>query len=229
MSLIALAIDTSTEACSVGLQNESEVTCRYTEEPRKHSEMVLPAIDELLSASGIQKQQLDYICFSRGPGSFTGLRIAASIVQGLSFALDKPVIAVSSLQVLAQRCHREYGVSAVHAAIDARMGEVYWGSYCLDGQGIMQLAGREMVIDPARVADTIGEEGALQAKVGAGTGWQYHNEINVAVEKSYAELFPHARDLLECARYWRAQGECLKPEEAIPVYLRDNVAQKSAK
>ena len=122
-----LAIDTTTEACSVALSCDGNSQSRYTEEPRKHANLVLPMVDELLAEAGITLSQLNGIAFCQGPGAFTGLRIGAGVVQGLAFSVDVPVLGVSTLAAMAQRAHREYSSSHVYAAIDARMGRFTGG------------------------------------------------------------------------------------------------------
>src|SRR5690606_41346453 len=126
-----LALDTATEACSVALLHEGRVLSRYEVAPRLHAQRLLPMVQEVLDEAGIAIAALDAIAFGRGPGAFTGVRIAIGVVQGLAFALDRPVLPVSNLAVLAQRAHRESGASQVAAAIDARMDEIYWGCFAL--------------------------------------------------------------------------------------------------
>ena len=124
-----LALDTATEACSVALLHDGRVLSHYEVAPRMHAQRLLPMIQQLLGEAGIAASALDAIAFGRGPGAFTGVRIAIGVVQGLAFALDRPVLPVSNLAVLAQRALREQGATQVAAAIDARMDEVYWGCY----------------------------------------------------------------------------------------------------
>ncbi|HVK98464.1 MAG TPA: tRNA (adenosine(37)-N6)-threonylcarbamoyltransferase complex dimerization subunit type 1 TsaB [Dongiaceae bacterium] len=225
-----LALDTSSEACSVALQMGDQVLHRFTDQPRKHAELILPLVDEVLAEAGLKLTQLDALCFGRGPGSFTGLRIAAGTVQGLAFGADLPVIPVSSLAGLAQRAVREFGWSRIHAAFDARMGEVYWGSYQLNASGELELSGRECVCVPARLADAAGIE-PDPGWCGAGSGWTFRAELEDAtgpLQQCEPALLPHARDLLPLAsRLWQ-QGQCISAEQVVPVYLRNDVAVKSA-
>ncbi len=215
-----LALDTATEACSVALLHEGRVLSHYEVIPRLHAQRVLPMVRELLGEAGIALSALDAIAFGRGPGAFTGVRIAVGVVQGLAFALQRPVLPVSSLAVLAQRAHRERGVKQVAAAIDARMDEVYWGCYCLDG-GEMRLAGSEAVLPPEQVALPRHAQGDW---FGAGTGWGYAARLPVQPAGMDAALLPHAEDLLALAGFAWVRGEALAAEQAQPVYLRDNVA-----
>lgn len=214
-----LALDTATEACSAALLHDGKVYARHEVIPRQHAKRLLPMIDELLSESGLRLQQIDALVFGRGPGAFTGVRIATGMVQGLAFATDKPVIDVSNLAALAQRAWREHGAQNVCAAIDARMDEVYWGCYRLQ-EGVMQLVGSESVTAP----EAISVPNGFDHPVGSGTGWQYADRLAVKVEQAWPELLPDARDLLSLALPRWQSGDVLDAADAQPVYLRDQVA-----
>ena len=127
-----LAIETATEACSAALYNDGEIICRYELAPRKHTQLILPMMDAILEEAGVTRSSLDAIAFGRGPGAFTGLRIAVGIAQGLALAVDKPVIPISTLGAMAQQVLEttsnviNSAEAAFIPAIDARMGEVYW-------------------------------------------------------------------------------------------------------
>ena len=146
-----LALDTATEACSVALLHDGKVTSHYEVIPRLHAQRLLPMVQDILGEAGIALSAVDAIAFGRGPGAFTGVRIAIGVVQGLAFALQKPVLPISDLAVLAQRAHREHGAAQVAAAIDARMDEVYWGCY-REEAGEMLLQGAEAVLAPEAAA-----------------------------------------------------------------------------
>ncbi|AYN14712.1 tRNA (adenosine(37)-N6)-threonylcarbamoyltransferase complex dimerization subunit type 1 TsaB [Pseudomonas monteilii] len=215
-----LALDTATEACSVALLHDGKVTSHYEVIPRQHAQKLLPMIKQLLAESGVALNQLDAIAFGRGPGAFTGVRIAIGVVQGLAFALERPVLPVSNLAALAQGALREQGVQQVAAAIDARMDEVYWGCYQATA-GEMRLVGREAVLPPEQVALPADSEGEW---FGAGTGWGYAERLAVQVAASNASALPNALDVLSLASFAWARGEAIGAEQAQPVYLRDNVA-----
>ncbi|MFK8331654.1 tRNA (adenosine(37)-N6)-threonylcarbamoyltransferase complex dimerization subunit type 1 TsaB [Pseudomonas sp. BJa5] len=220
-----LALDTATEACSVALLHDGKVSSHYEVIPRLHAQKLLPMIQQLLADAGTTLSALDAIAFGRGPGAFTGVRIAIGVVQGLAFALERPVLPVSNLAVLAQRALRERGVSQVAAAIDARMDEVYWGCYQAVA-GEMRLVGSEAVLAPERAqlpADASGEW------FGAGTGWNYAERIGVTPSGHDATLLPHAQDLLTLATFAWQRGEAIAADLAQPVYLRDNVATPKAR
>ncbi len=220
-----LALDTATEACSVALLHDGKVLSHYEVIPRLHAQRLLPMIKDLLAEGGISLSAVDAIAFGRGPGAFTGVRIAIGVVQGLAFALDRPVLPVSNLAVLAQRALREHGAQQVASAIDARMDEVYWGCYRAE-QGEMRLAGVEAVLPPEQASlprDASGEW------FGAGTGWgTFAARIPVAVVGQEPAMLPHALDLLTLAQGAWARGEALPADQGQPVYLRDNVATPKA-
>lgn len=230
MSISLLAIDTSSDACSVALQQGSDTLFRFTDQARKHAEQVLPMVEELLAEAGMALGQLDAIAFGRGPGSFTGLRIAAGTVQGLAFGADLPVVPVSSLMGLAQRAWRENGWQNVHAAFDARMGEVYWGSWQRQPNGDWQLRGQECVSAPTQLLQSAGIE-FEDGWCGAGSGWLYRDVLEPIVgslQHCDAQLLPHALDLLPLAQHAFAQGTIIRAEQVVPVYLRNDVAAKPA-
>lgn len=224
MTVTLLALDTATEACSAALLYEGQVYHHAEVVPREHAQRLLPMIENLLQQAGIQLQQVDALVFGRGPGAFTGVRIATGMVQGLAFATGKPVIGISNLAALAQRALREHAATQVCAAIDARMDEVYWGCYqAVDG--VMSLVGAEMVSAPGQVV----LPSELAEPVGAGTGWQYAERLAVRVSRSWPQMLPDAVDLLSLALpEWQA-GRVLDAADAQPVYLRDQVATPKAR
>lgn len=220
-----LALDTATEACSVALLHDGKVLSHYEVIPRLHAQRLLPMIQSLLGEAGVDLAAVDAIAFGRGPGAFTGIRIAIGVVQGLAFALDRPVLPVSNLAVLAQRALREHGVQQVAAAIDARMDEVYWGCYRAE-QGEMRLQGVEAVLPPEQASLPRGAGGDWFA---AGTGWgAYGARIAVQPIGQDGGMLPHAEDLLQLAGFAWARGEGLPADQAQPVYLRDKVATPKA-
>lgn len=220
-----LALDTATEACSVALLHEGKVLSHYEVIPRLHAQKLLPMIQTLLAEAGIALSAVDAIAFGRGPGAFTGVRIAIGVVQGLAFALERPVLPVSNLALLAQRALREHGAEQVAAAIDARMDEVYWGCY-QQSAGEMRLLGNEAVLAPEQVSLPAGVGGDW---FGAGTGWGYAERLPVAVSGQDAGLLPHALDLLTLAQFAWVRGEGIAADQAQPVYLRDKVATPKAR
>lgn len=221
-----LAIDTATEACSVSLLIDGNCQEIFEIIPRQHTERVLPMVDEILKTAGLSLSQITAIAFNNGPGSFTGVRVATSVAQGLAFSCDLPVIPVSSLAGLAQLAHREENKQQVLSTIDARMNEVYWGCYQLEA-GIMRLTGTEKV---SPVTDII-QEGAWHC---LGSGWDtfetelaQSNQVNIT--SSTLNCFPHAQDIAILAADLYQQGKVVSAENAIPSYIRDEVTWKKIK
>lgn len=221
-----LAIDTATEACSVALNLNGDIVERYTIEPRSHASQVLPMVDALLAEAGIVLTQLDAIAFDRGPGSFTGIRIGTSVVQGLAFGAELPVIPVSSLQVLAQGNVDKINSTNLVAMLDARMNEIYWATFKKVADGVV-MQGEEQLSTPDKLLLDAGRWAAI------GTGWGAYQEIfqqetSIEWRETLPEALPRAADLVTLAAlHWQAQGG-VEPIQAQPVYLRNNVAKKKA-
>ena len=221
-----LALDTSTEACSAALYVDGRVSVRFQMAPREHSKLILEMLDSLLAEAQLQPAALDALAYGRGPGSFTGVRIAAATVQGIALGLDLPVVPVSSLAALAQGMHREHGSERVLTAIDARMSEVYWASYCLGADGLMELNGDERVLAPQEVPIPAGE-----GWHGTGSGWESYGDLlaqrfHEHLVSVYPERYPSAEDIAVLGAAGLRRGRGLRAERALPVYLRDRVAAK---
>ncbi|MCL4156552.1 UNVERIFIED_CONTAM: hypothetical protein GTU68_007424 [Idotea baltica] len=218
-----LAIDTATESCSVALWYKEQVFVSYEVIPRLHAQRLLPMIQEVLAQADISLNTVDILAFGRGPGAFTGVRIATAAVQGLAFSLNCPVIAVSDLSIIAQRAYREYGVDRVVVAIDARMDEVYWGCYQLQ-ENEMCLIGNEQISVPEKVC--LPEGASIGQWFAAGTGWNSYSDRmqQFSTLKKSELLLPHAQDLIALALCKYKRNEIIKAEEAQPVYLRNKVA-----
>lgn len=221
-----LAIDTSTEACSAALSIAGEVHERYEIAPRGHTQLILPMVETLLSDAGLTLSKLDALAFGCGPGSFTGVRIAASVAQGLAFGANLPVVPVSSLAALAQGSYADKGAQRVLAAIDARMNEVYWGAYQCDDDGLMRLQGIEWLAAPEDVPLPEAE-----AWFGAGSGWESYADIlqgrlSGIADGYEATRYPRARDVARLGCDGFKRGLAITAEHALPVYLRNEVAWK---
>ena len=220
-----LAIDTATEACSAALVDGRTLTERFEVAPREHARLLLPMVEVLLEEAGLVLADLDAIAFGRGPGSFTGVRIATGMAQGLAFSASLPVVPVSTLAALAQPA-ADAGHPRVLAAIDARMGEVYWGAFVAGNDGLVVADGPETVCPPEAVPLPPGTDW-----FGIGTGWGtyenvLHKRTGSAVVASDGEGFPRASAVARLAAVAVARGEVLPAEQALPVYLRDQVADK---
>ena len=180
-------------------------------------------IDALLAEAGLGVGELDVLAFGRGPGAFTGVRIATAVVQGIAFARDLPVASVSSLQALAQGVYRELAHLKVLAALDARMNEVYWGAYRIQQQPLMEPTAPETVSAPSAVP-LPGDDNWF----GAGMGWASYGEalktrLNGKLCGVDAARYPHARDVAELGEALAERGALISAEQALPVYLRDKV------
>ncbi len=222
-----LALDTSTEACSAALWIDGDVSERYGITPNDHGRHILGMMETLLNEAGVPLTAMDALAFGRGPGSFTGLRIAAGVVQGLALGADLPVVPVSSLAALAQGAYREHRSTAVLAAIDARMNEVYWGCYRVSGEALVELENEECVAPPAQVP--LPESGQWR---GTGSGWAaaYGEQLARRLEERLigydADRYPRAADMAVLAVAAYARGRAVPVQQVTPVYLRDNVVHK---
>ena len=222
-----LAIDTATEACSAALWNDGAQSAHFEICPREHTQRILPLVQEVLTESGTTLNELDALAFGRGPGSFTGVRIGIGIAQGLALGAELPMIGVSTLATMAQGAWRKTGATRVLAAIDARMGEVYWAEYQRDEDGVWHGEETEAVLKPAAVADRLAQLSGEWATVG--TGWQAWpdlvKESGLTLRSGEVEL-PAAEDMLPLAIQLLAAGKIVAVEHAEPVYLRNEVAWK---
>lgn len=221
-----LAIDTSEDGCSAALIDGDAVIERFEIAPRRHSELILAMMDALLRDAGVGLHDLDALAFARGPGSFTGLRIAAAITQGAAFGAGVPVVPVSSLRALAQGCRRRTGADAVLAALDARMQEIYWGAYRAGPDGLMAALGDDAVAVAAAVSLPAGDW------CGTGSAWQVYREALDAgcggARIVEGEARVQAQDVARLAAADFAAGLAVPAEQALPVYLRDTVAWAKA-
>ncbi len=216
-----LALDTATEACSAAVWVDGEVIERYQWAPRRHAELILPMIETVLAEAGLSPTQLDALAFGRGPGAFTGVRIAAGVAQGIAFAAELPVVRISTLAAMAQGMIREQSATQVAVAIDARRREVYWASYQASEQGGVILLGEEQVCAPTLVP--LLESGTW---IGAGSGWTAYGEMlsqRLGIENYWEERYPQAGDIALLGALAYQRGDAVTVEQALPVYLRDKV------
>lgn len=206
------AIETSTEWCSVALWRDGELAGIEERAGHRHGELALPMLGRLLAAARLGVADLDAVAFGAGPGSFTGLRIACGIAQGLAFARSLPVLGVSSLEVLAEEC----GAPRVVACLDARMGEVYYSA--LEKRGA-----RWAEVIPAQcVAPAAAPKPPGDGWVGCGNGFAAYREMGI--HPVYPEIHPGAVALARLAAPRLAAGEGVDAARAAPQYLRDKVA-----
>lgn len=222
-----LAIDTATEACSVALSDNGSTHAHFELCPREHTQRILPMVQDMLTAGGLSLEQLDVLAFGRGPGSFTGVRIGIGIAQGLALGANLPLTGVSTLATMAQGAWRKTGATRVLAAIDARMGEVYWAEYQRDEQGIWHGEETEAVLKPDVVSERLRQLEGSWATVG--TGWpawpEMANDSGLTLTDGEV-LLPAAEDMLPLAQQQFSAGRNVAVEHAEPVYLRNEVAWK---
>ncbi len=220
-----LAIETATEACSAAVLVGDEVMERYQLAPRQHNELILPMCETLMAEAGINLTQLDVIAFGCGPGAFTGVRIAAGITQGIALAHDLPVASVSTLANLAYQAPVAEQ-QTVMPSIDARMQEVYWALYKKHTEAMPELLMPERV---QAAADIVPMTHAID--YGLGTGWDTYQEplqklAELENHKLDGEALPRAQYTAVLGQYKYQAEDLLAPENALPVYLRDQVAHK---
>ncbi len=214
-----LALETATEACSVAVLVDGEIIERFEIAPRRHTELALPWADALLAEAGIAKSQLDAIAVGRGPGAFTGVRLAIALAQGIALALDRPLLPVSTLAALAMQAQG----ARVIAAVDARMGEIYVASFDREGAGVVATSA-EVVVAPAGY---LLPDGTGWAGVGTGFGAAESTlalRLHAQLASVDALALPHAADVARLGAQAFARGEAIAPERIEPAYLRNNVA-----
>jgi tRNA threonylcarbamoyladenosine biosynthesis protein TsaB len=219
-----LAVETSTDACSAALFIDGDIQEKFAISPKEHTKLILPMIDQLMADAGLRPQQLDAVALSRGPGSFTGVRIAGGVVQGIAFGADVPVVPVSTLAAIAQDFFNHHpDVYVAFTAMDARMAEIFWGVYTRNALGLAELTGAEAVTPANAVLypETPG--------YGVGSGWAVYAEIlsqrlGTLLQGTVADIWPHAACIAQLGAYGYANGQAVAVEDAMPVYLRDKVA-----
>lgn len=215
-----LAIDTSTEACSVALWIDGDIAERFEIAPRRHTELVLPWADELLAAAGIAKAQLDAIAVARGPGAFTGVRLAVALAQGMALALDLPVVPVSTLATLAMQAAPG---AEVLSAIDARMGEIYFGVFRREHADVRALAAEWIATAEDPQLSIVGDWQGLGTGFAAADG-RLRATLGQTLKSCDPTALPHAADVARLAALAFARGEAIAPDRVEPAYLRDKVA-----
>jgi tRNA threonylcarbamoyladenosine biosynthesis protein TsaB len=233
-----LAIDTATEACSAALTIDGVVTSREALVGRGHAERILPMVDELLAAAGLSLGALDAIAFGRGPGAFTGVRIAVSVAQGLAFGAGLAAVPISDLAALGARAlgraQQEWGVAAegreALVCLDARMGEVYYGRVRPCARLGVELL-EEGLAPPAAAFAAPLEAGV--GRVGAGHGFSAYpalgERLGAQLRAVWPELLPRAVEIAALGALALAAGLAVPAEAAAPVYLRDQVASQSGR
>jgi tRNA threonylcarbamoyladenosine biosynthesis protein TsaB len=223
-----LALDTSSLACSVAVGLDGTVFERYEEQPREHTRLLMPMIRSVLQDAGVQLTELDAIVLGNGPGSFIGMRIAASVAQGLAYGTALRIAPVSSLAAIAVRVFAESDATQVAVAQDARMNEVYLGIYERGAHGLPtpRIAERLQVMDVIPELDP----SAAAGRVAAGYGWQRYPQLldanRAGIVRESDVLHPRAADLLPLGAELLQAGKTVLPQDVVPAYLRQKVAEK---
>lgn len=223
-----LGIDTSTRSTVLGLQLGSEVVDRTSSEVDTHSREILPSIDSLVKEAGISLEDLDAIVFGQGPGSFTGLRIAIGVVQGLGYGLGIPVVPVSSMACIAQSVMPAINPPLVFVGITARLEEIYFGAYRFE-DGIAVSVIPEGVVDVSELpqlpaGDWVGFGNAMP-----GLSTKIEEATGVSFKSISSEAIPNIRNLLSIGSFRFGRGESVNAIQATPVYLREQVASRPGK
>lgn len=221
--MILLAFDTATECCSVALSVDGAIRQRSELAPRRHAELLLPFIESLLAEAGLARSAIDAIAAGRGPGGFTGMRLAVAAAQGLAYGLDRPLLAISSLAALAMQAGAGSD-DQVLAAMDARMGELYLGGFRIDADGLADPITAEWMAAPAAV------ELAAGRWIGVGSGFAAADGALGAgladrLLRASADRYPQADAIARLGYRALARGEACTPHTIEPAYLRDKVAQ----
>ena len=224
-----LAFDTSSNACSVALQVDDQVFERHVIQVNQHTRILIPMIRNLLSDADIDLQSIDVLVLGNGPGSFIGMRIAASVAQGLAFGSKQKIVPVFSMAAVAAEVIDLYSSTEVIVAQDARMNEVYLGIYRVNGEGL-PVADSAEILQPIEPITKLDENGSSE-RVAAGQGWQRYpallNLNQTAISKVVDVYYPKARYLLGLgAKGWQC-GDAIEPENLVPAYIRTKVAEKS--
>lgn len=223
MSII-LAIETATTACSAAIWLNGDIKWRFEIAPQRHSEIILTLINELLTEVNIQLKEIDAVAFGCGPGSFTGVRIATSIAQGIAYGIDRPVIPVSTLQALAQSAYQKIKSRHIIAGWDARMDSIYWGGYQANEYGIMQTIIGDQLSKPASIAF------AGDDWIAVGNFWEvYADFLKISFKAAHSNIYPDAVSVTLIANQKFVQGDVFQPEKAEPTYILETVAHKSGK
>lgn len=221
-----LALDASSDACSVALLINGQISESFSDTPRQHTRRLLPMIDALLQSHALSLGQLDAIAYGSGPGSFTGLRICLGIAQGLAFGAELPLVPVSTLEAMALACIDQHGPSAdarIMPALDARMGEIYWSEFRAQAGMPVRLS-EDAVTAPDKVVSEPGVIDFSGERFGVGEGWHYPALAAIAVSRHDPAIVPRASCMARLAQPLLDAGQTVTAETATPVYLRDSVA-----
>ena len=224
---IILAIDTSTQACSCALNRDGVIIEHFEIIPRQHADRLLSMIDDLMNDQELTYSDLSAVAFGQGPGSFTGLRIAAGVTQGIAFGANIPVVPVSTLASMALQV-RKTDYDVVFSTLDARINEVYWGIYTVEGKSV-SLVSNEGLCKPEDLPSSV--PGNSESMIGVGSGLEFLNRMpefyREILSDKIPSIYPRAGAMAQLATEYFLKGLVRHSEEVSPVYLRDNVAKAS--
>jgi len=222
-----LAVETATEACSAALYYDGAIIERHQIAPQQHTRLILPMIESILAEAGVPQKDLDALAFGCGPGSFTGVRIATGIIQGIGFGLDLPIVSVSTLAALAQDFFDQHDADTAFVAMDARMSEIFWGVYQRNPDNHAELFGKE-VVTPAHLIEFPALNGS-----GVGSGWGVYADVlggclTGQIGTCHPDYLPRAAAVAKLGVYGFNHGLAVTVDDALPSYLRNNVAKKES-
>lgn len=232
-----LAVDASTEVCSVAVSQSQGSISRYCDTPKSHSKVLLPLIDEVLRESSLNVNQLDALAVTCGPGSFTGIRIGMGIIQGLSYAASIPIVPVNTLETMAAQFFTNEAIvepekSLVITALDARMGEIYWAVYACSNEQINEVVAAQ-VSSPVQLIEWLNQQENDQFLYGVGHGWsvaELQTGISVPMRSVDASFKPHAEGVIIVAQKLFEQGlDSFQVGALEPVYLRNEITWQKRK
>jgi len=223
-----LALDTSSDACSVALQSGDEISEQHVVQPKQHTKILIPMIQRLLHDAGVELQELDAIVLGNGPGSFIGMRIAASVAQGLAHGSGLKIVPISSMAAVAAEVIDKHQASDVIVAQDARMNEVYLGTYRSDGEGLPAAVSDELIQPVEQIAGLT--DIPPSELFAAGRGWQKYPSLlqlnRATIAKVVDVHYPKAKYLLALGARACQAGKVIEPENLAPAYIRTKVAEK---
>jgi tRNA threonylcarbamoyladenosine biosynthesis protein TsaB len=218
-----LAIETASEACSVAVTREDAHFVQELGNVHKHAEVVLSLVDAVLQEAKLALSDIDIFAFGRGPGSFTGLRVACSVAQGFGFAMNKPLLPISTLLALAHRAYRENAQRAVFAALDARMGEIYWGAFRFDNE--INVVCEDKLSKPAAM-EVEELQNVMWSAIGTGQRYQADFPQTLLIDHWHTAATPSALDIALLAQNPHYAAQLISADAAKPVYVRNNVADE---
>tara|TARA_Y100000590_G_scaffold121738_1_gene139389 strand:- start:1021 stop:1686 length:666 start_codon:yes stop_codon:yes gene_type:complete len=208
-----LAIETSSDACSIAVTNGRKIKSIHSLLPQQHTEKLLESIQDLMQQIALSYQDLDAIAAGCGPGSFTGTRLACSVTQGLAYSIGIPVISVSSMEILALGIHREFSSPNVTVLINAHMDQIYVGKFKFNESRIVSVS--EKALDLKNIDSSIFSKSSLFV----GDGCKLIERLLKDLGVELFDRYPNAKDLLKEAKIRFSEGLILDPQDLAPIYL----------